>query len=194
MTKPLESHRSLANRIREVFGAPKPDVHRYWDDARRSSIAVVSAADVPDRGVTSYATVGLFEAPNLIEGVEAPARVELLGAAGSQFEGFANALSTAAFCVINSGWFCGPGEIFPDVFRLNGSSKALPHGLFIPPFLWGEGFRAHRIEDRTVTWLQLIGISPRERDFAESNGVSALTKRFETEQIDVYDLERDSVV
>lgn len=192
--KPPPSHRDQAKRIAEIFGPARPGIHLYWDDAKRASIPIASAPDVPQRGVTSYSTIGLFEAPNYLKGKEYAARVELLGAAGSSFEGVANGLTTAAFCVINSKWFCGPGEIFPDVFKLNKASKALPHGLFVPPFLWDDKFKTQTIDGKTVAWLQLIPISEREREYAVANGDGALEKLFVKEQIDVFDLERASVI
>ena len=37
-------------------------------------------------------------------------------------------LSTAAFCIINSKWFCYPGAIFPDIVSMYLKSSKIKHG------------------------------------------------------------------
>jgi antitoxin YqcF len=100
----LAEHTALAMRVE------KPPVHRFWDENKESSVFILEATDRPQDGVASYATIGLSDRPLMFKRREFDTRVELVDACGSAFSGFANVLATAAFCVINSGWFCAPGN------------------------------------------------------------------------------------
>ena len=49
-------------------------------------------------------------------------------------------------------------------------------------------------EGQAVAWLQAVPISDPERDLAEREGSDSLEDLFERQQIDVFDLDRPSVV
>ena len=69
----------------------------------------------------------------------------------------------------------------------------MQHILLCPPFLW-EKLTTLAMEEKTVAWLLLVPISEREYRFAEANGSDALEDVFVEKQIDVFNLERTSVV
>lgn len=183
----------VAKTAAAAFGG-KPAVTRFWDDNHHSSIDILSCEDGPQEGVTAYSTVGLSEWPLYYGDEEYHSRLEMVGACGSNFEGYDNAVASAAFNVINSGWFCYPGAIYPDVLPLHSSSMTMKHFLFVPPFLWEDELPTLEIEHRTIAWLQAIPISDGERSFAESSGSEALEELFQQHQIDIFDLQRPSVV
>lgn len=63
----------------------------------------------------------------------------------------------------------------------------------MPPFLWpSDPFAVRHLHDRTVAWLQLVPISPAEQAYAEREGAPALDDLLEREQVDVFDLQRES--
>jgi hypothetical protein len=186
-----EVHKMIARAAVDVFGGSTKKVHTYWDDNHQSHIALASSADSPWRGVTSYATVGLSDLPIMFDGHEFPARVELVGACATDTEVFANILTTAAFCVINSGWVPRLGAIFTDVLTMYPSaSTTMQHLLLAAPWLWTPNLDTLRLADRTVAWLHAVPISEEEHQFARSNGTDALESKFEEQQIDVFDLNR----
>lgn len=190
-----EDAKRIARAARSAFGGGKPKVYAYWDDAHKHSVDILSVADQPDQGVTSYATLGLSQHSIGLSVGDRPLRVELLGACWTESEVFANILSTCAFNVINSGHRCAPGIIFPDVVSIYLPDSSMAHILFVSPFLWGDGIpETLDFSDRKVTWLQAVPISEAERAYAEENGADALESLFEQHQIDVYDLNRDSVL
>lgn len=193
MSGPSNENKSIAKAAAAVFGGA-PAVHRYWDDDRKSSIAVLSSEDRPQPGVTSYATVGLSDHALVRAGREFPTRVEFVGACASRYEEFANCLATAAACVSNSGWFVAPGIIFPDVFHMYRTTGEMRHAMFVPPFLWGDEPKTMVLESKTVAWLLMIPISEPEMRLAEASGSSSLEDLFVERQIDVFDLDRASVV
>lgn len=186
--KELAGHTALA------MGVEKPPISRFWDEGRKSSVYILEAANRPQDGVTAYATVGLSDHPLMFQGKEFDARVELVGACGSAFPGFANVLATAAFCVVNSGWFCAPGIIFPDVVSMHNASVTLSDIYFSHPFIWAEQLKSTLIGDQRVAWLLAIPVSKEETAYAQRYGPERLEARFEEEDIDIYDLNRLSVI
>jgi hypothetical protein len=103
-------------------------------------------------------------------------------------------MATLAFCVINSGWFCAPGVIFPDVVSMYKHSDTMSDIYFAYPFLWEERLRSTMIGDRKVAWLLAIPVSKAETEFAQSHGPDKLEDLFVEKGIDIYDLNRASVV
>jgi hypothetical protein len=193
LSKPSFDHKVIAKAAASAFGGC-PNVDRYWDESRKTSVDIVSCKDSPWSGVTSYSTVGVSDIPLFKEGEELKARTELVGACGSKYVDFPNYLSTAAFFVINSGWFVAPGIIFPDVLAMYNASKTMKHFLFLPPFLWDERLQTINLNSRNVAWLLAIPISQEELHMAELEGVPMLEDHFEKHQIDIFNLERLSVV
>jgi len=187
-TKAVASHTAAA------FGVEKPPILHLWDDDHKSDIYVLEAADCPQKGVISYATVGLSEHPLIRNGAEFSTRVELLGACGSAFPGFNRVLATVGFCIINSKWFCAPGVIFPGVLDMYGVSVTMSDIYFANPFLWGDGFKSTQINDQTTAWLLAVPVSKQETEFAKKYGSSKLEDLLSAKDIDIYNLNRTSVV
>lgn len=193
MSSITKDNKTIAMAVAKVFGG-EPNVQRFWDDGDKNCVDILKCIDKPEEGVTSYATIGLSDAPLYKEGSEYPVRLELVGACGSRFEGFDNAIATAAFCIINSKWFCYPGAIFNDVLSMYKMSPSMRHFFFVPPFLWEESLKTMTISKKSVAWLLAVPISDEERAYAEERGADALENLFEEKQIDIFDLERQSVV
>lgn len=185
-------NRQLARIVADVFDA-KFVVNRYWDEAEKSHVEILACDGQPQTGLVSYSTLGLSDSPLFDDGQELDLRLELVGAGPADVEGFANVLATAAFCIINSKWFCCPGRIFPDIVAMHGISSTLEHVLFVPPFLWESNFETVDLETKKVAWLQVVPISESELRFASSEGSEKLEERFEKAKIDVFDLNRKSV-
>ena len=188
-----DENKTIARTAAAVFGG-KPRVGRYWDPDEVSSVDVLDCADRPQENLVTYATIGLSDTPLIDDGRELDLRVELVGVAPLVAKEYPNALSTAAFCVINSGWFCYPGRIFPGVFARYALSNTLQHALFVSPFLWEGRLVTMELPSKKVAWLQMVPISESEQEFASKNGSERLEDLFEAAQVDVFDLNRDPVV
>ncbi|TWT47583.1 suppressor of fused domain protein [Botrimarina hoheduenensis] len=188
-----DADKAIAKAAAQAFGG-RPRVARFWDDNHASSVDILTCEDRPQEGVISYSTVGLSGWPLFKGEKEYGARLEIVGACGSAFKGFDNALSTAAFCVINSKWFCCPGVIFPDVLAMYDCSPTMRHFLFVPPFLWEDHLNTLDLDGRKVAWLLAVPISEDERAFAEANGPEKLEELFADRQIDIFNLHRSSQV
>lgn len=194
MTSVTSQQKELARHTALAFGVEKPPISRFWDDDKRSDVYILEAANRPQDGVTSYATIGLSDHPLMFKGKEFGTRVEFVGTCGSAFPGFDNVLATLAFCVINSSWFCAPGIIFPDVVSMYNLSITLSDIYFAHPFLWDDGLKSTQIGDRKVAWLLAVPISKEETAFAQAYGPEKLEALFAEKDIDIYNLNRASVV
>lgn len=192
MAKISESNKSLAKTLAGVFGT-KPQVSRYWDDNKKSSIDILLCANSPQEYVYSYGTLGLSDYPLINKGEDVGFRVEFVAACGARYDEFANILSTAAFCVINSGWYASPGSIFPGVVSMYRKNTDMKHLMFSPPFLWND-LKTLELNDKIVAWLMLVPISDKEYQFAEINGSDTLEDLFVEKQIDVFSLDRLSII
>jgi hypothetical protein len=187
------ANKTIARIVSEVFGGI-PKVVRYWDGDHKSHVDILTCEDRPQNGVISYSTVGLSDWPLYRGEEEYGVRLEIVGACGSTFTSFDNALSTAAFCIINSKWFCFPGAVFPDVLSMYDCSPTMQHFMFVPPFLWENDLKTIDLEEKKVTWLLAIPISEAERAFANDNGSEKLEDLFVERQIDVFNLCRPSEI
>ncbi len=194
MRKISYSHKRIAKIIANAFGSDKPPITEYWDDNHDNFVYILESIDSHQKGVISFATIGLSDYPLLFNGKEFEARLEIVGACGSNFFNFGNVISTAAFCIINSKWFCAPGVIFPDVISMFDLSPTMSDLYFVPPFLWCERFRAVDVEGKKIAWLMAVPVSKAESKFAQEFGPDKLEDLFEKKQIDIFDLHRRSVV
>jgi hypothetical protein len=186
-------NKQLAKRIATAFGG-LPKVGRFWDDGHKSNVDILSCADRPEKGVVSYSTIGLSDWPLYDAGEEYGVRVEFVGACGSSFAQFENMLATAAFYVINSKKFCYPGAIFENIIPMYRASSPMKHFLFVPPFLWEGKLETLKLNAKQVAWLLVVPISDSEKEYAETSGPDALERLFEEKQIDIFDLDRASVL
>ena len=194
MTKVTCFQKQVAQHTASAFGVKKPPVTRYLDDNKQNGIFILEAKNRPQEGVNSYSTIGLSDNPLMCKGKEFGTRVEIVGACRAGFSNFENVIATTAFCVINSGWFCAPGIIFPSVVSMCKNSKTMTDIYFANPFLWGERLASTSFESRKVAWLLAIPISNKESEFAQVNGSDKLEELFSEQGIDVFDLNRASVV
>jgi len=186
-------NKAIARQIAKAFGGI-PHVHEYVHDTVDLSVGVLSSEDCPVKGVTSYGTIRLSDYPMQYNKGEFPTRLELVGACAKTQIEFANVLAAVAFCVMRTGMLIAPGSIlrgyvaeyFPDV--------PVPHLYFAPPFLWQDELRSTVFGPKRVSWLLMVPISEAEAVFREKNGDSALESLFEEKKIDIYNLNRESVI
>lgn len=69
----------------------------------------------------------------------------------------------------------------------------MEHVIFTSPFLW-EKLKTIDFPDKKVTWLLALPISTKEFLFAEKEGTEALEDLFEKNDIDIFDVRRNSIL
>lgn len=193
MSNVSNENRVIAKSVATAFGG-EPKVVSYWDDKKESCVDVLICKNRPQNGVTSYSTIGLSDSPLVKDGDDFSVRLELVGACENACDEFPSILSTAAFCIINSKWFCSPGSIFPDVISMYKCSATMHHLMFVPPFLWEGDLNTMTLDTKSVAWLLAVPISEAELQYSEAEGVDKLEELFEEKQIDIYNINRPSVV
>lgn len=186
-------HKTLAKFVANAFGVVKPAITRFGDEAEHSEVFILKAPGSPHAGLTSYATIGLSDHPLMHEGREFNCRVELAFACSANQKLAGEILSTAAFCVINSHWFCAPGMIFPEVLELLDASETMADLYFAYPFSW-DRLQTLPLDGKDVAWLQVIPIAKSETAFAFTHGPDKLEDLLKRSRVDVFDPERRPVV
>lgn len=178
--------------MRAVFHGSRCSVVGYLDRAETSEIHVLHSTEVPEHGLISFCTIGLSDHPDDGYEVDPPLGVEIV--AVSNRPEFGEVVSTAAFCVINSGYRARPGGAFPGVVRLHFPDTSVPNLHFVEPYLWDEhALRAHVYDGKTVAWLQALPISDAETAYLVEHGAEALGELFARRDPDFVDLHRASV-
>jgi hypothetical protein len=171
----------------------KPIVHAYWDDNKKNYVDILSCSDRPLDGVTSYSTIGL-SAHSIDQTVDnIPLGIEIVGVCASSYECFPNILGSCAFNIINTKYTCYPGAIFQDIVKYYLPNGPMMHILFLPPFFWEDKLTTLSFKNKKVAWLLAVPISDNELKYAKQYGVAALETLFEKHQIDIFDLQRNSV-
>jgi antitoxin YqcF len=185
-----EFERSVGRHVQRAFGG-SATARAYGDDFGEYKVAVVRGPDCPSAGITSYSTVGL--ANFLQDAGRTQVRVEVVGAAPSIVDDYALTISSCFFEHVRNSSPLVYGAVIRDIVAQYGLSASLPHFTFVAPFLWPSLSRA-QIADQEVYWLYAIPISEPEAGYISSHGIDALEGVFEAEQVDLFNLERLSVV
>jgi hypothetical protein len=170
-----------------------PQVNKYWDDNKNQSIDILSTLDRPYDGVSSYSTIGLSDWHIGYSVEEKQLRTEILGASATEFDSYPNILATCAFFVINSKFSLSHGHVFENIVNLYYPESEMKHILFNSPFLW-DGLHNLDFPDKVVTWLMAVPISEKKYLLKQEKGLEALESLFEQEDIDVFDIYRNSVL
>lgn len=185
--------KDIAKLLANINGG-RPRMSRFYDDNKENIIDIVIMDNKPELHETTFATIGLcnYDIGYSVDGI--PLRVEFIGACIDEYNLLGNIVSTCAFNIINSGYSCSPGMIYPDVVRMYYPELNMKHVMFVSPFLWDENLTSLDFEDKHVSWLQAIPISDAEYAYAEQNGSEALENLFEQSDVDILDLNRASVL
>ncbi len=184
---------AVAKKLLQVIGG-QPKIFNYNDDQEILNVDLYIGEDAPQEGLTTYSTVGLSE---YSIGLKLPSGknvvTEFIGICNSYYEYFANIISDCAFNIISGKYFCRPGAVYPDIIAKYYKGIDMRHIMFSEPFLWDNLSNIEQ-KDKVITWLMLIPISDAEMQYLKKYGADALETLFEEKNIDVFDLERKSVV
>ena len=170
------------------------DVRRFDSVDGTNSVGVFGAVGCPESGVDSWGTVGMSFFYN---GMKSPTgtllQVELVTAAGSDWDVSGRALASCALRLADGGTSCNYDAVFRDAFTHGPQEVTTPHAIFVPPMTWGD-FTKLEDSDASILWLQMVGVTADEAEYALAYGTDALSTIFEEAQPDIYDLERESVL
>jgi antitoxin YqcF len=192
MVKVSEDSKIIAKKIAQVFGG-KFNLDRFWDENNSHHVDILCSPEELSSNRNFFATVSLSDHPLIRYGEEFHIRLEILGSCMDSYEFFPNILSTAAFCIINSKWFCAPGLIFPDIVSMYYPDLEMKHLLFAPPFVWDD-LGIIELGDKKVAFLLAVPISEMERRYSIENQNGELEKLLEENRVEISNLGRSSVL
>jgi hypothetical protein len=187
-------NKELAKYITTIAGINR-SFQKYWDDKNENCIDIFTCDDPVDSKVKFYGIIGLSDYPNIIEMKNGNKNipVELLIAAYKEYDKIPNILSTCAFYLSKNKWTCQPGSVFMRMIDFY-YKKEMQHLLFVPPFLWDAKLEPLQLESKIVNWLLAIPISESELQYKNKNGFNSLQNLFEENEIDIFNLNRKSVI
>jgi hypothetical protein len=151
----------------------------------------MAAPDCPSPGQTSYASLGLSEHALVANGRKLALRVELVGVGEGDATALAQALSTACFTIMRTTREAAPGVIVRDV--ITSGSGEVKHLLLADPLSWEPPLESQYFAGTRVAWLMAIPITEEEARYADTKGADALEDVFETHEVELTDLVRESV-
>jgi hypothetical protein len=187
----LQTSASTAELLRRALGPSSDCCYRHASDPSRT-IDVARFVDVPEAGLTTYASLGLSNVP----WPDQRPRIEIMLACKQELTVAPQIVANAAFHVMDTSFYPTPGAMVRDligVMHAGELSQRLPHVYFGVPRRWGlrlpldEGMPA-------ITITMAVPVSEPEYHYWKANGDRALETRFTESQIEVADLNRVSVI
>ena len=189
---PSELLKRCARHLRDALGV-HPKFYRMFQckDAETFIDVFVSAGN-PGVGLSTAATLGLSERGNYFKIEDRSLTVEILIVLPTCEERIAQIASECAFLISERNIAAQPGIVVLDVIRLCDPNRAMKHALLVTPL-------NHKVGEVdcgniSVTWLQMIPINEIEYEYARLRGVKHLKEKLEMNDIDLYDLDRESSV
>ncbi|AEK24495.1 suppressor of fused domain protein [Capnocytophaga canimorsus] len=174
-----------------------PRVFPYYDNHKINFIDILSIDDPLNTENSFYSTIGLSDFPNKIEMndnsmLNIP--VELLMCGYKKYDKIGNILATVSFYISKNKWTCQPGTVFENIVSDYYVSQ-MQHIMFVRPFLWEDKLSDLKFGKKKIHCLLCIPISEKELRFKEENGLTSLEKMlFQQKNIDIFDIERESVL
>ena len=192
--KPSADNKLVVRHAAAAFGG-KPQVAEYHHDTLPLSVDLLWCDGQPCEGVTAYSTVRLSDHIMYTEmGAEFPTRLELAAACRSEFDQFANVLASASFHIIRTRSVYSPGSVLRDYVREYYAASTVPHLYLTAPYLWEGTLTSVDCEAKKVSWLLAVPISEAEHAFLGENGEEALEALLEEDEVNIFDLNRPSVI
>lgn len=185
--KPTQYQINLFKKLSPILGVA-PKVFSFGDETGKHHIRLLSCPDPTDEKVRFFSTLGLAElAPE-------NHHTEILGACYSDFEYFENIISSIAFFIIKDKWKSAEGSVFETLVEMYYPNTEMKHIYFTSPFLWEDKLEEFSVEGISVRFLLAIPISDKELEFLTQHGKEAFEDLLEENNIDIFNLERKSVV
>ncbi|MDR6457740.1 MULTISPECIES: suppressor of fused domain protein [Chryseobacterium] len=189
-------NKNLANYITNIVGINKI-IDRHYDKEKKNFIDIFTCDDPLYPRIKICGTIGISDHPNKIEMNNNSFKdipIELLIGGYREFKMLSNILSKAGFYITNNGWECQPGSVFMRIVEMYFETSEMKHIMFTSPFLWEDKLQPLKLETKTVHWLLCIPISDKELEYKMENGTSALEDIFQEKDIDIFDINRKSVI
>lgn len=91
-------------------------------------------------------------------------------------------------------WKSVEGAVFQTLIEMYYPNIEMKHIYFTSPFLWEDKLEEFSINEVNINFLLAIPISNNELEYLTQYGKDALEDLFEQKNIDIFDIERKSVI
>jgi len=185
--KPTEFSKALYKKLNPILGI-NSKVFSYGDDENKHKIYILNTIDPIDNNVIFFSTISLTElAPH-------NNNFEILITGYQKYEEIANVLSTTAFFIIKNKWKSQIGVVFETIVEEYYPDKSVKHLLFVEPYLWEDKLEDFSIDERKINFLLAIPITQAELEYKNTYGHNALENLLEEKNIDIFDIDRKSII
>lgn len=190
-----DENKILAKITHKAFGSQSnARVIEYLNDDETLKIPMLICPSHPQQNLTAYATIGLSDYSMYQDNCEFPTRLEIICVGNTDLNWLPNALSTAAFYIMKERWLCHPGATLVDILDGYAGDSKLKHLYFTSPFLWETDLKTIDLTNKQVAWLLAIPITNNEYEYRKQNGDEKFEELMEKNNVDVFDLTRESIV
>jgi antitoxin YqcF len=183
----------IARKVASAFGG-KPVVKEFLHDHKDIKIDLIYCANQPDEGLVSIGTIGLSDHAFPWGDSEFPTRLEICAIAVESNTLFLNVVASAAFNMIRSKIIATPGAVMKNYVSEYFPDTALPNLYFTAPFVWEDALDMVVLESKKVSWLLCFPISDAEARYVEENGDDSFETLLQEASIEIYDMNRGSIV
>jgi antitoxin YqcF len=174
----------------------EPNVYPYYDNDRTHELSILNLIDPIDPNVCIYMTIGVSDHENLVAVKDGHENIpiELFFATYKQFDKARNILATVGFYIVKDKYECRPGNVFKNMINMYYTETDMKHIFFTSPYLWQDKLEGLELDYKKVHFLLMIPCSDAEVDYKLKHGDDALETLFEDNDIDIFDLNRKSLL
>jgi hypothetical protein len=183
-----------------IGGDQKPFSYFKSED---SSIDILFCKDSPAPQLLTCATLGLVNHEGKFTSNGKNVRVELLGLSTTKFgDTLGRVMARLYKSIVDRNLTCGYGVVYSHVLGDLLPDSEMEHILFTtPPLFWKDALGTLDLDDSTIlTWLYAMPVSEQEKDYIVRSGddfreaMVNLQEQFTLKKVDVFDLNRKSVI
>jgi hypothetical protein len=178
--------------LTDVIGEVKTTRHLHEHDGRRMDI--VMSENSPRAGVNSYSTIGLSVIPIGYLSGSVYLGAEIVSAAGAELVNYMDVLAACVDDILHSKFRLFPGAVYKNAFNGTYPDLCVKHLIFDTPQGWEKDLLTLGLGTRQAAWIMAVPVTEAELRLYSDSESGELQEQFEARHVDLYDLNRSSVV
>ncbi|MDO5560839.1 MAG: suppressor of fused domain protein [Oscillospiraceae bacterium] len=188
--------------LKNVLGGEQKAFSYHQENGKKNStpygdIDILFAKSSPSKGYLTASTLGMVNRTTGYKdkNSQKEIRAELIMSSYGGSDLIGKILSTAAIGICDNGIQYGYGTLLKGILEGYLPNSDMKHlFLMLPPPIWSDKFKVIDCEDSIVVFLYALPISDAEKEYMAEHGIDELQNHFVQENIDMFDLNRKSVL
>jgi hypothetical protein len=156
-------------------------------------VNLVTAINCPRTGVNSFSTIGLSVMPIGYLSGSVYLGSELVGMAEAGFDRYIDVLSACVDDILHLKARLFPGAVYKDAFKNVFPDITVKHLIFDTPRGWDKDLLTIDLGKRQAAWIMAIPVTDAELRLYSDSDSGELQERFDEQNINLSDLNRESV-